>query len=366
MPKKTNLSVINRIAEQSGTATTLINQDPRRMVSLEDVAKLAGVSTGTVSRSLSKPQMISEPTRLRVLEAVDRLGYLANGAARALALRKTQTVGALVPRFGSSSFPKLVQEMETVLAGADYTLLLASPDHQRWHTEAPNILRALLQRGVDAVALLGAEHPPAVFALLEAHSMPFVLLWAQSSPQGVCVGFDETLAAALAVRHLHDLGHRRIGFVGGQTSENERARRRINGVLQAMAGCEMTLVAEATLETDYGFREGFDAMQAILAKTTSVTAMVFGNDYLAAGALAALDQADVSVPRDMSIISFNDNDFAPFLHPPLTTVRIPIGQIGEVAAHYLLQRMEGLQPVEPPLICVDLVIRSSTGPAPLL
>jgi len=333
------------------------------MVSLADVAALAGVSPGTVSRALSKPDMISADTRQRVLQAADRLGYVANGAARALALRKTQTIGALVPRFGGSSFPQMVQALETALGAAGYTLLLSAPDHQRLHTEAPAILRALLQRGVDAVALLGAEQPPAVFALLAAHRMPFVLLWAEHSAQGACVGFDEQAAAALAVNHLHGLGHQRIGFIGGRTADNERARRRFSGVLQAVAGCGMTLVADAALETDYGFREGFAAMQLVLQRAASITAVVCGNDYLAAGALAALDQAGVVVPHEMSVVSFNDNDFAPYLHPPLSTVRVPISGIGEVAAQYLLQRLQGQQPAAPALLPVQLVVRTSTGPA---
>lgn len=337
--------------------------EDRRLASLADVALLAGVSTGTVSRALSKPDMISAATRQRVQQAAERLGYVANGAARALALRKTQTVGALVPRFGGSSFPKLVQALETTLAAAGYTLLLSAPDHSRLQTEAPAILRALLQRGVDAVALLGAEQPPAVFALLAAHRLPFVLLWAEHSAQGPCVGFDEQAAAALAVNHLHGLGHRRIGFIGGRTTDNERARRRYNGVLQAVANCGMALVPGAALETEYGFREGFVAMQAVLGKATPITAMVCGNDYLAAGALAALDQAGVVVPQQMSVVGFNDNDFAPFLHPPLSTVRVPISGLGEQAAQHLLQRLQGLQPPPPSLLPVELVLRASTGPA---
>jgi LacI family transcriptional regulator len=339
--------------------------EDQRMVSLADVASLAGVSTGTVSRALSKPDMISAATRQRVQQAAERLGYVANGAARALALRKTQTVGALVPRFGGSSFPKLVQALETTLAAAGYTLLLSAPDHRRLQTEAPAIVRALLERGVDGVALLGAEQPPAVFAMLAAHRLPFVMLWAEHSVQGACVGFDEHAAAALAVNHLHGLGHRRIGFIGGDTADNERARRRFNGLLQAVAGCGMTLVADAALETDYGFREGFEAMQAVLARKPSITAMVCGNDYLAAGALAALDQAGVQVPQQMSVVSFNDNDFAAYLHPPLSTVRVPISRMGELAAQYLLLQLQGLKPAAPALLPVELVVRASTGPAPL-
>ena len=341
-----------------------------RQASLADVAALAGVSTGTVSRALSKPGMISEATRQRVQEAADRLGYVANGAARALALRKTHTVGALVPRFGGSSFPTLVQALETTLADAGYTLLLSAPEHQRSQAEAPAILRALLQRGVDAVALLGTEYPSTVYSMLATHQLPFVMLWAEHSPHGVCVGFDEQAAAALVVDHLADAGHQRIGFIGGRTAHNERARRRFHGVLQAVARRGLTLLQAATLETDYGFAEGFAAMQTVLKQATPhPTAMICGNDYLAAGALSALDQAGVAVPGDLSLASFNDNDFAAYLHPPLTTVRVPIRRMGEVAGQYLLRQLQGAalagpDDEAPALLSTALIVRSSTAPLP--
>lgn len=333
-----------------------------RPSSLADVASLAGVSTGTVSRVLSRPEMISEATRARVMEAVQRLGYVANGSARALAARRTRTVGALVPRFGGSSFPTMIQALETTLASGGYTLLLSAPEHGRAHD--PAILRALLERGVDAVALLGAAQTPQDFSLLAAHRVPFVMMWALQSDQGHCVGFDEHAAAALVVDHLADLGHRQLGFIGGRTDDNERARRRYRGLLEAMARRGLTLRAEASIETDYGFREGFEAMRELLRRGSPMTAVICGNDYLAAGALSALDRQGIEVPGRMSLVSFNDNDFAEFLHPPLTTVRVPIREIGEQAGQYLLRRLRGEPAVAPEPLPVRLVVRQSTGPAP--
>lgn len=333
-----------------------------RSASLADVAALAGVSTGTVSRALSRPDMLSEATRAHVLAAAQRLGYVANGAARALAMRRTMTVGAIVPRFGGSSFPTLVQALETTLAAAGYTLLLSAPEHQRG--QDPALLRAMLERGVDAVALLGAEQPPPVFAALAAHQRPFVLMWAQHSPEGMCVGFDEAAAAALLIDHLAALGHRSLGFIGGRTADNERARQRQRGLMQAIAQRGMQLAPDALVETDYGFREGFEAMQTLLARRAAVSAVVCGNDYLAAGALSALDRAGIAVPGQLSIASFNDNDFAAYLHPPLTTVRLPIHEIGELAGQYLVARLRGAAPPPCPLLPLQIMVRDSTGPAP--
>jgi LacI family transcriptional regulator len=338
-------------------------QPSGRSASLADVATLAGVSTGTVSRALSRPEMISDETRLRVRTAAERLGYVANGAARALAMRRTMTVGAIVPRFGSSSFPTLVQALEATLAARGYTLLLSAPDHGA--SNQGEILRALLGRGVDAVALLGAAQPREVFTMLAAQGTPFVMMWGAGSTEGPCVGFDESAAASLVIDHLADLGHRRIGFIGGRTADNERARSRFAGLTQAIARRGLILDHEACIETDYGFREGCDAMGRIIQRRRPISALVCGNDYLAAGALSALDGAGVAVPARWSVASFNDNDFAPYLHPALTTVRLPIREIGEAAGRFLLARLQGdAAPRAPTDLPVRLIVRASTGPAP--
>ncbi len=333
-----------------------------RSASLADVASLAGVSTGTVSRALSRPEMIGKVTRERVLAAANRLGYVANGAARALAMRRTMTVGAIVPRFGSSSFPTMIQALERTLAAEGYTLLLAAPAHHSVH-ETP-ILRALLERGVDAVALLGSRHPQEVFGLLAAHHTPYVMMWSAPGSAGQSVGFDEAAAAGLIIEHLGNLQHRHIGFIGGQTADNERALRRLQGLTQAIAKRGLVLCEEALIEAEYGFQEGFEAMSEILTRRTKATAVVCGNDYLAAGALSALDRANIPVPGQISIASFNDNDFAPFLHPPLSTVRLPIRQMGERAGAYLLAKLQNSEPPAPALLDVELVVRCSTGPCP--
>lgn len=342
------------------TPATPAAANPRvRAASLEDVAALAGVSSGTVSRALSRPEMISEATRQRVLEAANRIGYVPNGAARAMALRRTFTVGAVIPRFGTSSFPTMVQALETTLAERGYTLLLAAPAHNENLTD---MVRTLLARGVDALALLGSRYSREVQALLMTQGTPFVQLWTQDDSAGPCVGFDEAQAAALVIDHLADLGHREIGFIGGHTKNNERAEARLAGLMRAVARRGLTLREDATLETEYGLQQGFDAMEQIRRAGCPITAVVCGNDYLAAGALAALDHAGVAVPRQLSVASFNDNDFAPFLHPPLTTVHLPIQEMGEQAARHLLSVLHNEQPQPAASLPLALKVRRSTGP----
>jgi LacI family transcriptional regulator len=256
----------------------------------------------------------------------------------------------------------MIQALETTLAAGGYTLLLSAPEHARAHD--PALLRTLLERGVDAVALLGSEHPARTFSLLTAHNVPYVMLWATHSAQGPCVGFDEHAAAALVIDHLAELGHRQIGFIGGRTDDNERARRRFGGLLEAVARRGLTLRPDALIETEYGFREGYEAMTRLLQRASAISAVICGNDYLATGALSALDRAGIAVPDRISLASFNDNDFAEFLHPPLTTVHVPIREIGEEAGRYLLARLRGEVAAAPAPLPVHMVVRRSTGPAP--
>ena len=329
--------------------------------SLADVAALAGVSTGTVSRALSRPEMISEATRERVFAAVKQLRYVPNGAARALAMRRSMTIGAVVPRFGVSSFSTLVQALESTVAEAGYTLVLSVPEPQRPHETSG--IKALLERGVDAMAVLGYEHDPEIFTLLQNQGMPFVRLWAQPSSPWPGIGFDEHKAAELVVSHLAELNHRHVAFIGGRTEQNERARRRKEGITLALSRHGMRLSREATIETSYGFREGFEAMEALLLRKLDVTAIICGNDYLAAGALSALNAAGIEVPGRLSVVSFNDNDFAAYLCPPLTTVHLPIEEIGKEAGRYLLGRLEGKAADTPEDLPMRLVERLSSGPA---
>lgn len=212
------------------------------------------------------------------------------------------------------------------------------------------------------MTLLGADLPSPMFTLLNSHRIPCVLMWAPQSDQGACVGFDEQADAVLVIDHLADQEPRQIGFIGGRTVNNERARRCFHGLLEAVAMRSLTLHADALMETDYGLREGFEAMQQILLCMLPVTAMVCGNDYLAAGALSALDRVGVSVPGRVSIVSFlrtllspaaNDDSGADPYH----------GSSGRALPDPLSCR---LVPESPALLPVELIIRDSTGPATVL
>ena len=327
--------------------------------SLADVAAMAGVSTGTVSRTLSRPEMISEETRDRVMQAVNKLGYVVNGAARALAMRRSHTIGAVILKFGSSNFAQVVEGLESEVAKKGYTLLLSAPvpDGRTEFTA----LSAMLARGVDAIALLGFEGLEQTNEILARYPIPHAHLWGDPKGGGHCIGLNESLNGRMVLEHLAELGHRDVGLIWGQTQGplRYRSRLRLQGVKAAAKKHGVNIVPDACIYTEHGFEQGRQAAKQLLAARTDATAILCASDYLAVGAVRGLEESGVRVPRDMSVASFNDNDFAAYVNPPLTTLHIPIREVGMKAGHYLLSQLGEDMGSDPHLLEVQLKIRES-------
>lgn len=336
---------------------------PARPASLADVAALAGVSTGTVSRTLSRPQMISEETRERVMQAVRQLGYVANGAARTLAMRRSKTIGAVILKLGSSNFAQVVEGLESVAALKGYTLLLSAPVPDG--TTEFSALAAMLARGVDAIALLGFEGSAATQEILARYPIPFAHLWGNPKGGGHCIGLDEAHNGGIALHHVADLGHRNIGLVWGQVQgpARFRSRSRLQGVKQAARQREVHIVDAATVFTEHGFEQGRSAAEHILDARTGISALLCASDYLAVGAMRGLHQRGLRVGQDISVVSFNDNDFSAYVTPSLTTVHLPIRQVGMKAGHYLLTCLGEDLGEDRYALDVQLQVRESSGPA---
>ena len=215
---------------------------PIKAAKLSDVARLAKVSTATVSRALPLPHKVKALTLSRVQQAARTLGYVAHGAARALASRRTRTIGAVIPTLDNAIFANTIHALQTTLDAAGYTLLLAS--HGFDAAVEVRVTRALIERGVDGLVLLGTTHDPALFRLIESHQLPYVLTWAlDDSGTHPCVGFDNRAAATRLANYLLDLGHREFAMISGLTINNERARERLDGVRSALAARGVSLPA---------------------------------------------------------------------------------------------------------------------------
>lgn len=330
---------------------------------LSDVARAAGVSMATASRALADPGLVRIATRDRVREAAAMLGYVPHGAARALATRRSRTIGAVFPPVDNPIFAAATQALAHDLAGAGYTLLLAT--HEYDPAGEVGATRALIERGVDGLVLMGMDHDPALFELLSRSNVPYELMWSlDPSGHHHCVGIAHRLASIRVTQHLLDLGHREFAVLAGFTLHNDRARERLVGVREALAGRGIELRAERIVETKFSVPHGRRAFTELLARATGFTALVCGNDVLALGALTECVRRGIGVPEEISIAGFDDIDMAGEVTPALTTVHVPAADIGRIAAARMLARLAGREVAMLEEVRVELVIRQSTGRPP--
>jgi LacI family transcriptional regulator len=304
---------------------------------LADVAQFARVSTATVSRALTCPDKVKPATVARIQQAVQTLGYVAHGAARALASRRTHTIGAVIPTLDNSIFANTAHALQKTLDDAGYTLLLAS--HEFDADVEARVTRALIERGVDGLVLLGATHHPSVMRMLDTQQIPYVLTWAlDASGRHPCVGFDNRAAAIRVASHLLDLGHRELSDRG------------------------IALAAGRVVEKPYTLSAGREGLREVLREAPRLTSVICGNDVLAIGALAECHAQGIVVPREISMTGFDDLEMAAVVTPGLTTVHFPTAELGTYAARHLLARIAG-KPFEFRVeLPVELVVRGSTAP----
>lgn len=332
-----------------------------RTAKLSDVASLARVSTATVSRALTCPGKVKPATAARIRQAVEALGYVAHGAARALASRRTHTIGAVIPTLDNAIFANTAQALQKTLDKAGYTLLLASHEFDA-EIEA-RVTQALVERGVDGLVLLGTTHHPSVLRLLDTHEIPYVLTWAlDATGRHPCVGFSSRDAAIRVAQHLLDLGHREFAMISGVTAGNERATDRLEGVRQALAARGIALAASRVVEKPYTLSAGREGLRELMRGAPRPTAVICGNDVLAIGALAECQAMGLAVPGEVSITGFDDLEMSAVVAPALTTVHFPTAELGSYAAQHLLARLAD-KPFEMRTeLPVELVVRGSTAP----
>ncbi|MDT1062174.1 LacI family DNA-binding transcriptional regulator [Paracoccus sp. CPCC 101403] len=326
-------------------------------IKLADVARLAGVSASTVSRVLSNPGLVAEATRSAVIEAVEASGYRVNHAARNLRKQRTGSVVALVPNLGNPFFAKILDGMGRELASAGYDLLVADTmDGQGRHIALQRFLdpsRAdgiiLLDGLVPAEDLLGGiEIPPVVTACewIEDADLPRVM-------------FDNHEGGRMAVRHLRDLGHRHVGLIGGP-EENVLHKARLAGAGAAAPDVRLTVFSgDFTLQAGHAA-----AMQWQALPPAERPGAIFAfSDEMACAFVATLQRHGFSVPRDVSVVGFDDIELVSHLSPALTTIRQPKREIGRQAARIILERIEGRD--VPPMTLLEprLMLRETTAPA---
>jgi LacI family transcriptional regulator len=327
---------------------------------VRDVARVARVSTATVSRALRFPDVVRPETRARVARAVERLNYVPHGVARALTTRRTDSVGAVIPTLDNAIYAVSTHTLQKALKDAGYSLVLAC--HEFDLEAEARMARAFVERGVDALVLVGTAHHRATRHLLDAAAIPYVLTWSlDRSSVHPCVGFDNRAAGRAIAGHLVALGHRRIAMISGVTAGNDRARDRLTGVRAELKRAGLGL--ECVVEAPYSLGAGRAALGRVLAAVRP-TAVVCGNDVLAIGAIQEAQSRGIQVPAGLSIAGFDDMEIATVVSPALTTVRLPIAEIGVRAAGYLIARLRGEDPPARMALPIELVARASTAAPP--
>lgn len=330
---------------------------------IHDVARMAGVSVATVSRAMSNPGIVSEPTRQAVQQAIAATGYTLNLTARNLRQQQVGAVLALVPSLADPFFSRILSGISEVLRGRGLSLVVMDTtpigDQSVVEVLAPYLNRSrcdgviVMDGSLDAAMFRRAGCPPVVQACEWVKDL--------SGPRVIA---DNMAGGMLAVRHLADLGHRHIFHLRGPARNAPTAPRR-QGVLQGLAAADLPEPGPGdSMRGDFDMQSGVAAVDHILRLSPRPTAIFCDNDAMAIGVLHGLARSGVAVPADISVMGFDDIEMSAFCHPPLTTIRQRRARIGRRAAELLLARMQGSGDDATVMLDVDLLVRESTAPPP--
>ncbi|MBX6354258.1 MAG: LacI family DNA-binding transcriptional regulator [Micromonosporaceae bacterium] len=333
------------------------------MARIDDVARLAGVSTATVSRALRGLPVVSELTRMRVLEAAKQLGYVASPNASRLAGGKTRSVAVVVARITRWFFATVVEAAEETLHQAGYDMVLYNlggrPESRRKLFSGPT-----LTHRADALMLVCTPLDAPDIATVERLAIPVVAV-SECVRQWPTVCIDDVAAARTAMEHLLTLGHRRIAHIGGEGADQLAGNVHLNrrrGYLEALRAAGIEPDPALDIKAEFSLGGAIRATTELLRRGEPPTAIFAACDEMAMGAMAVLREAGLRVPEDVSVIGIDDHDMAAAVG--LSTVAQPAAEQGQLAATMLLERLYGVTeaPAAPTVLPTRLVVRGSTGP----
>lgn len=331
-----------------------------RKVTIVDVAEAAGVSHATVSRVLNNRGYIGEATRQKVLDAVDRLGYVANVQARSLAGGASLLVGMVVPSFYDTYLGRLSQSIDLELARLNYRLAVF-PTHRNQEAELEYINR-VISGLVDGVLLVLPGHLDDYLDTLKRQQFPYVLIDSVAvDAESFVIGTDNWQGAYDATRYLLELGHRRIGHLKGR-ERRRSAEERFEGYRAALADFDVLFDPDLVSNGGYNRNQGYKAALEILTLPNPPTAVFAANDASAFGAIDAARELNITIPDQLSLMGFDDVPEADLVFPKLSTVYTSIDQMGRTAARMLVTRIKdsSLAP-RTVLTSTSLIIRDSTA-----
>ena len=336
---------------------------PQRPVSIKDIARAAGVSHSTVSRALRGSPLITAQTREMIQQKASEMGYQASAIARSLVTQRTLTIGVVVTSIADPFNGGVVSGIEEVANRHGYSVILANsqtdPDRE------VRVVRGFQERRVDGVLVTASRVGALYLSVMSEMRVPVVLINNQHPGEFLhAVAIENVEAAQTATKHLIDLGHRSIGYIGdhsGYQSELER----MAGYRQALFASGIAFRSELVCAGDGGAEQGTLAMRQLLTSGAGPTAVFCYNDRTAMGALQAAVELGIRVPEELSIVGFDDLFFAPYLRPALTTIRQPKEEMGRQAMRLLLSLFAGETSPRTIHVQGELIVRASTGPPPV-
>jgi LacI family transcriptional regulator len=331
------------------------------LTTLDDVARLAGLSTMTVSRVINGTGYTSAAAQARVNKAVAELGYLPNVLARQLRLNRTMTLALVLTDIANPFFTTIARGVEDAARAQGYAVMFCNTDESV--DEEIEYVSVLIQRRVDGVLLVPAADSSVSTELLGRHGLPVVVLDRRPSSGGVdAVRADSEGGAYLAVRHLIELGHRRVAVLAGRESVSTSADR-VAGYRRAMAEAGIGPELHTILFGEYTEASGHAMTTQLLGAAEVPTAVFACNNFIAFGAMQRLREAGVKIPEDMSVVVFDDLPQG-WILPFLTVISQPAYEIGKQACELMLARLASNDPLEARTIVLpsSLIVRQSSAP----
>jgi DNA-binding LacI/PurR family transcriptional regulator len=337
-----------------------ISEELPMPVTLEEIAKAAGFSVPTVSRALTNSSYpVSPATRQHIIEVAQALGYKPNLAARSLRTDQTNTIGIIVDDILSPFTPPIVRGIQDYLKPFDYLGLIVNSD---WDPEIEQeAIDTLVSRPVDGIIFVEYSHF-AVNETLKQSNKPYVFvhrLFGSNIRNSVVP--DDHYGAALAVRHLIGLGHQHIAYINGPEGWHT-SQRRLAGYKDELTAHGLAIDPRLIQPGDWEFEGGYDAATTLLALNDLPTAVFAANDVMALGAICAIQNAGLNVPNDVAIVGYDNRDFARIVRPKISTISMPVYEMGRAAAELLLKQIEeGRQAIDEIKIKGSLFIRETCG-----
>ena len=340
---------------KADTAGIMNGINGKKRPNLRDVARRSGVSAATVSRVLNSPEKVSSETRDRVLSAIEELRFVRSAAARAINSGRSRVVGALTPTLDNAIFARVLEGLEGRLAEHKLSLIVSStgddPD-----VEAEKA-QHLVDIGAEGLIVSGVHHNAAFEKLVERTSIPVVGISYFSQDYHLpTVGYDNRAIALMALQHLYDLGHRKLAVIHGPSWNNDRTRARLESLAQSGLPVQLDYY-----EVGIAVSEGCAAVTRILETGTPYTGYLCLSDVLAAGAIFELQRNRIDVPGDISVTGMEDLPSSSFIYPALTTVRLPVLEMGANAGEALASWLETGERPESLLLPSRFVERQSTA-----